>query len=694
MNKQQAQQRIEKLRKTIDHHRYLYYVLDRPEISDAAWDSLKHELENLEKQYPELITPDSPTQRVGGQPLEKFVKVEHPVPMLSFNDAFSEQEIKDWLQRAENYLKNEVKGGFYCEPKIDGLAISLIYKNGIFELGSTRGNGQIGEDVTQNLKTIKTIPLKIKKIDHQIYQQKYQARNLHEQKVEKLADQILANLNSKQELEVRGEVYVSKKDFYKINQQRQEKDLESFANPRNVAAGSIRQLDPQVAAERDLSCFIYSLKTDLDQITHEQEHFITKKLGFNVNNLCEYCQDLNQVFDYFKKIAQMRDRLPYEIDGVVILVNDNQVFKKLGVAGKAPRGAIAYKFPAEEATTVVENIQVQIGRTGALTPVAKLKPVQVGGVMVSSATLHNMDEIERLDVRIGDTVIIQRAGDVIPDIVKVLVDFRTGHEKKFHMPKTCPFCDGQIIQPVGEVAYYCTNKNCFAIRQRELYHFVSRQAFDIDGLGPKIINQLMNVGLVRDAADIFNLTQGDLKPLERFAEKSADNLVQAIEKSKTISLARFIFALGIRHVGEETAIVLAQHFKKLNKIQQASLEELENLRDIGSVVAKSIYDYFNDDKNLDLIQRLINSGVKIQSPQEISKKLTGQTFVLTGSLPNLTRDEAKLKIRELGGNISSSVSSQTDFVIAGDNPGSKFDKAQELGVKILNEQDFLDLIKN
>ncbi len=694
MTKKEVKQRIEKLKKVINYHRYLYHVLDRQEISDAALDSLKKELFDLEQQYPEFITSDSPTQRVGGKPLEEFKKVRHKVPMLSFNDAFFEEDVKAWLERDERQIREKITCGFFCEPKIDGLAISLVYKNGVFDVGSTRGDGIIGEEVTQNLKTIGSVPLKMERIPEKLYRKKYKVKDTREKKEEDFVEKLLDKFKAeKEELEVRGEVYVSKKDFEALNKRRIKEGLAPYANPRNLAAGSIRQLDPKVAAKRDLNCFAYSCKTDLAQETHEQEHIIAKKLGFRVNPLCSYCPDLKAVFAYHKKMQKMREKLPFEIDGIVVIINDNSIFKKLGVIGKAPRGAIAYKFPGKEATTVVKDIKVQVGRTGALTPVAALKPVSVAGVTVSSATLHNADEIKRLGVKIGDTVIIQRAGDVIPDVIKVLSKLRTGKEKEFRMPKKCPICGSKVIRPKGEVAYYCTNKKCFARQGRNLIHFVQKGAFDIEGLGPQIIDQLVDQGLIRDAADIFILKEGDLIPLERFAEKSAANLITSINKSREIHLARFIFALGIRHVGEETAIDLAHHFGNLERIKKASLANLEAVPDIGGVVAKSIYDYFRSKENLKLIDKFSKVGVKIIAPAIKKKILAGKTFVLTGTLATITREEAKNKIRELGGNVSSTVSKKTDYVIAGAKPGTKYDKAKRLKVKIIKEKEFLKMVK-
>lgn len=659
MTKQQAQQRIKKLRKTINRHRYLYHVLDKQEISDAALDSLKKELFDLEKEFPELITSDSPTQRVSGKPLEKFKKVKHPKPMLSFNDAFSEKDMEDWVSRISKLLtKKEVSEvDFFCELKIDGLAIELIYENEILKTGSTRGDGIIGEDITQNLKTIEAIPLHIGKF-----------------KIPSLTV-------------VRGEIFIPKKEF--------ERFKATYANPRNLAAGSVRQLDPKITASRNLDSFIYDLITVFDRVsTHEEKHKILKKLGFKTNPYNKYCKDLSEVFKFHKNIQKIREKIPYEIDGLVVIVNSNKIFEKLGIIGKAPRGAIAFKFPGRQATTIIEDIKVQIGRTGALTPVAYLKPVQVGGVMISRATLHNEDEIKRLGVKIKDTVIVARAGDVIPDIIKVLTDLRTGREKEFRMPEQCPVCGSKVKRPKGEALTRCLNPNCFAQRKEYFYHFVSKLAFDIEGLGPKIVDQLVEENLVSDPADLFELKQGDLLPLERFAEKSAENIIEAVQSKKEITLPRFIFALGIRNVGEETALDLAKHFGKLEQLQKAKLEELENIQDIGPIVAKSIYNWFREKRNIEFLEKL-KRVVRIKN-YELgikNKKLKGKTFVLTGELQSMNRDEAKQRIRELGGDISESVSKKTDYVIVGSEPGSKYQKAKKLGIEIINEGQFLKLLR-
>lgn len=687
LTKEEAKRRIEKLRKEIQHHDYLYYVLDKPEISDAAYDSLKRELIELEKQFPEFITPDSPTQRVGGPPLEKFEKVKHKVPMLSLQDAMDEKELKDWQERIKKLLAPSEKLDYFAELKMDGLAVSLIYKNGIFYKGATRGDGFTGEDVTQNLKTIKTIPLRLRLEELEKFLKK------------KIKEKII---------EIRGEVFMSKKAFLELNEEQKKKKEPLFANPRNAAAGSVRQLDPKITASRKLDFYGYQIITEIGQKTHQEVHQFLKILGFKENPHNQFCKNIEEVINFHQKISKLREKLPYEIDGIVVTVNDDKIFKKLGVVGRTPRGSIAFKFPGLEATTKIKDIIVQVGRTGKLTPIAILEPVRVGGVTISRATLHNEDEIKRLDVKIGDTVIVQRAGDVIPDIKGVIKSLRPKGAKEFSMPKKCPICGSKVYKKEGEVDYYCSNKKCFALERRYLYHFVSKKAFDIEHLGPKIIDQLVNEGLIKDAADIFSLTQGDLEPLERFAEKSAQNLVEAIKKAKKILLPRFIYSLGIRHVGEETAQLLAQQviakskikneklkIKEVLKIFQAiSLEELQKIPDIGPIVGKSIYDWFHDKKNIKFLEKLEKAGVELEVPKiKISQKLKGLTFVLTGALKSMTREEAKEKIRLLGGNVSSSVSKNTDYVIVGEEPGSKYEKAKKLGVRIIDENGFLEMIK-
>ena len=688
MAKEEIKKRIEKLRKLINHYRYLYHVLDRQEISDAALDSLKKELFDLEQQYPEFITPDSPTQRVGGKPSKKFEKVKHPKPMLSFNDAFSKKDMEDWLERNSKFLTNDEIGeiDYYCEPKLDGLAIEFIYENGILKLGSTRGDGLIGEDVTQSLKTIDAIPLKLREVSFII-------KDLEKDNLREIAQNIRSN--GLKEVVARGEAIITKENFKKVNEEQKKLNLPTFANPRNLAAGSIRQLDPKITLKRKLDSNAYALITDFGQKTHEEEHKILQVLGFKTNNKYnKYCKNLEEVFEFHEFWQKNREKLPYEIDGIVIQINNNKIFNKLGVIGKAPRGAIAYKFPLKQTTTIVEDIKIQVGRTGALTPVAVLKPVEVGGVTISRATLHNEDEIKRLGVKIGDTVIVGRAGDVIPDIIKVLPELRTGKEREFKIPKFCPSCGTELLKPKGEAIWHCQNPKCSAQQREYFYHFVSRGAFDINGLGPKIIDRLIDEGLISDPADLFRLKEGDILSLERFAEKSAQNLISAIQLKKKITMQRLILALGIRNVGAETSRDLAEHFGSIEKLEKANLEDLQKIVDVGPVVAKSIYNFFKTKRNLDFIKKLKEVGIEIiREKVFVLPKFKDKSFVLTGTLESIARGETKNKIRLLGGEVSESVSKKTDYIIVGKNPGSKYDKAKELGTKIISENEFLKMIK-
>jgi len=676
MAKPEAKKRIQKLRKVINYHRYLYHVLDRQEISDAALDSLKHELYQLEEKFPEFITPDSPTQRIGGEPLKEFVKVEHKIPMLSIEDIFTEEELKKW----EDYLKRLIpfaKFEYFSELKIDGFAVTLIYKQGLLVTGATRGNGKIGEDVTQNLKTIESIPLKLE---------------IHSKPPIKEIEENLKRLIKKGKIEIRGEVYMGKRDFEKFNKYLEKRGEKTYANPRNLAAGSIRQLDPKLALTRPLKFLAYSIVTKFGQSKHSQEHQILPCLGFKTDS-GKVCKDLNQIVDFWREIAKKRENLPFQIDGVVITVNDNSLFQTLGVVGKSPRGVRAFKFSPKQTTTIVKDIKVQIGRTGAITPIALLKPVQVGGVRISRATLHNAAEIKRLGVKIGDTVIVERAGDVIPAVVKVLVELRTGKEKEFQFPKTCPVCGTKLVKPKEEVIFRCPNRDCLAKIKEFFYHFVSKKAFDIEGLGPQIINQLMDENLISDASDIFELREEELIPLERFAEKSSKNLIEAIQKSKKISLSRFIYSLGIRHVGEETATSLANYFGNINKLKNAKKEDLEKIPDVGGIVAESIYKFFQNKRNEKLIDDLLKTGIKILGPEKVGKKLAGKIFVITGILKTISRAEAERKIRLLGGHPTNSVSKNTNYLVVGKEPGSKLEKAKKLGVKIIEEKEFLEMIK-
>ena len=676
MTRAQASQRIGKLKKLINHHRYLYHVLDREEISAAALDSLKKELFDLEQQFPGLITVDSPTQRQGSQPLVKFVKVRHETAMLSFTDAFSEPDLRDWLERNEKLLTGEEKKriDFYCEPKLDGLAIELVYEKGILKTGSTRGDGRWGEDVTQNLRTIESLPLSLEN----------------------------PPADSRRVI-VRGEVIITKKQFIRINQDQVKRSLAPFANPRNLAAGSIRQLDPQVTAARRLDVNLYDLVTDLGQKTHEQKHRLLPALGFKTNNqYSRRCSNLEGVIEFRDYWRKNREQLPYEIDGVVVTINDNQIFEKLGIVGKAPRGAVAFKFPLRQATSVVQDVVFQVGRTGALTPVAILEPVSISGVTISRATLHNQDEIKKLGLKIGDSVIIGRAGDVIPDVIRVLPELRTGREKNIIHPRVCPSCQNELVRPEKEIVWRCPNTRCPSRSRKNFYHFVSRAAFDIVGLGPKIVDRLLDENLVQDPGDLFLLKEGDLFALERFGEKSAQNLVASIQSRRKITFSRFLYALAPRHVGAETARALAEHFGPsadgLEKLKKSNLEELQKIADVGPIVAQSICEYFSNRANLAFLAKLKKAGVQIKNEKRSfssrgqSEGLRGLTFVLTGSLESLTREQAKEKIRSLGGDVSESLSSKINYLVVGQNPGSKLARARRLGIRVLAEPEFLKMI--
>lgn len=673
MKKVEVKKRIKRLKKVINRHRYLYHALDRPEVSDAAWDSLKHELFLLEQQYPDLVTPDSPTQRVGGRALDKFTKINHRTPMLSIEDIFSFEELESW----EKYLlklSNTKKLGYFSELKIDGFAVSLLYRNGVLEYGTTRGDGKTGEDVTQNLKTIESIPLKL-----QVHK-----KSKYSEKLEQLIE--------KGTIEIRGEVYMKKKAFKDFNRKREKEGKEVYSNPRNLAAGSIRQLDSKLAASRPLEFIGYDMITEFGQNSHDQEHETMNVLGFKTDKTALVCKDIKEVDAYYKRIEKKRDSLSFQVDGVVVSVNDNKEFLNLGVTGKSPRAIRALKFAGKQTTTRIIDIQPQVGRTGAITPVAHLEPINFGGVRVTRATLHNSEEIKKLGVKIGDTVIVERAGDVIPVVVKVLKELRTGKEKSYNFPSRCPVCDSKLHRPKREKIWRCPSSFCRAQQKRIFYHFVSKKAFNIEGLGPKIINQLLEAGVISQAFDIFKLEEGDLIGLDRFAEVSASNLIKSIKESREVSLSRFIYSLGIRHVGEETAIDLAQKYHSLKSIGNATIEELEGIPDVGSVVAKSIYSWFHKKQNQELLDGLIDAGVSIKELGGISGgKLKGKTFVLTGHLDSMTRDEVKDIIRNAGGDVSESVSKKTSYLVVGKSPGSKLEKARELGVDVIGEKGFLKL---
>jgi DNA ligase (NAD+) len=661
--------RVEKLRKTIEHHRYLYHVHDKEDISPQALDSLKHELAILEKKYPKLITPDSPTQRVSGAPLPSFKKLEHKIRQWSFNDVFSEDEVREFDTRIKKILSKhfnkKITPTYTCELKIDGLKIVLTYENGLLKTAATRGDGKIGEDVTHNVKTIESVPLKLKK------------------NVSVVAE---------------GEIWLSKKELSRINLLRKKRGDTPFANPRNAAAGSIRQLDPRIAAERHLDSFVYDLANINNSSinTQVEELAFLKDLGFKVNKHYKHCKDFNDIISFWEKWKKRASAEQYLLDGVVVKVNEKKYQDVLGYTGKAPRFAVAFKFPAEQVTTTIKDITIQVGRTGVLTPVALLLPVKVAGSMVSRATLHNEDEIKRLDVRIGDTVIIQKAGDVIPDIVSVVTEMRTGLEKRYNFPTHVTDCggDGRIERVPGQVAYRCVNKDSFAQKRRKFYHFVSKKAFNIEGLGPKIVDLLLDQKLVSSPDEIFILTEDDLHELPGFKDKAARNIIQSIYKSTKISLPRFLYSLSINHVGEETAEYIAHVFGDIERISTASKEELESLEGVGCVVADTIYKWFRNKNNLLLLRRLLQH-VEIISDKTTLKKLSlgGKRFVLTGSLRTLTRDEAREKIRALGGKISGSVSRSTDFLVVGESPGSKYKEARALEIHTLTENELLDMIK-
>jgi DNA ligase (NAD+) len=680
MDKQVARQKAEKLRKLIDHHRYLYHVLDKQEISEEVLDSLKKELFDIEEKYPDLITPFSPTQRIGGKPLTKFNKISRKTPMLSLNDAFSEQDMHDWLKRIEKIADQKLD--FFCELKIDGLAFELIYSKGFLKTGSTRGDGVTGEDVTENLKTINSIPLELR-----IDADSLKKINLDSQKIKEAV--------SKQEIVVRGEAFINKKTFDKINKEREKENLDLYANPRNVAAGSIRQLDPRTAASRKMDSFAYDLVTDLGIETHQKKHELLRSLGFKVNSHEKACSGIDQVFSFYQKTVSLRNELPYEIDGVVTTVNNNKVFSLLGSVGKAPRGAVAYKFALKQATTIVEDISIQVGRTGVLTPVALLKPVNLSGVMISRATLHNQDEIERLGLKIKDTVIVGRAGDVIPDVLEVITSLRTGKEKNFVFPDKCPSC-GKLIKKVKKTAtvFYCLNKECPARRKEFFSYFISRKGFNFEGLGEETVTKLIEKRVVDSPADLFFLTQEDFLKLEGFQEKSALNAFQAIKNKKRISLTRLIYSLGIENVGEETAFVLAQEFKNLTNLKKASLEKLIKIKDIGPITAEYIYHWFRDKNNLAFLERINQAGVTFfLEKTNKDQRFKNKNFVLTGTLGSMSREKAGQRIKELGGKVSQSVSTSTNFIVVGDNPGSKLKKAQKLGIEILKEEQFIGKTK-
>ncbi|RLC94915.1 MAG: DNA ligase (NAD(+)) LigA [Chloroflexi bacterium] len=662
-----ARKRIEELRALINYHNYRYYVLDSPEISDAEYDQLMLELKHLEAHHPQLITPDSPTQRVGAAPLEAFGVVEHRLPLLSLGNVFSGDELFAWHRRVSN-LAGEEGLDFVCEIKLDGLAVALTYENGSLVIGATRGDGYRGEDVTLNLRTIRSIPLSVPR-------------------------------NAPPRFEVRGEVYLSRAGFKRLNEQRAREGLSLFANPRNAAAGSLRQLDPRVTAQRPLDIYIYALgyaEGAAVPDTHWERLEYLRSIGFKVNPHNRLCRTIGEVQDYYREWAERRESLPYDADGVVVKVNSIEMQSRLGTVGHEPRWAIAYKFPATQGTTVLKQILVNVGRTGSLNPYAVLEPVSVGGVTIKQAALHNEEDIRRKDIRIGDTVIVQRAGEVIPEIVGPVVSKRTGNEQVFSMPSHCPVCGAEVIKPADEAMHRCPNSACPAQAFEKLKHFVSRGAMDIDGIGEKLCAALMETGLVNDIADLYYLSREQLAGLERMGDKSASNVIQSIERSKSRPVSRLIFALGIPHVGSETADLLASRFHSLDRLAQATEEELLSIPSIGPKIAQSIVAFFRQEGNQRIIRKLRQAGVRLaeEVPAEPTElPLAGLEFVLTGRLESFTRQEAEERIKALGGSVGSSVTRKTSYVVVGKEPGSKLDKAASLGIRQLTEQQFLEMLK-
>ncbi|MEG9487175.1 NAD-dependent DNA ligase LigA [Mannheimia indoligenes] len=663
-------EQIEQLRQTLRQYEYEYHVLDNPSVPDAEYDRLMNELKNIEWQHPELITADSPTQRVGAKPLSGFAQVTHEMPMLSLDNAFGDDDLDGFLRRMESYIINNPNElAFCCEPKLDGLAVSILYENGLLTRAATRGDGTTGEDITANIRTIRNIPLK------------------------------LNTLNPPARLEIRGEVFMPQAGFNELNEKALAKGEKTFANPRNAAAGSLRQLDPKITRQRPLvlnayGIGVYESDDELPNTQFERLQWL-KSLGIPVNNEIRLAQGKTELLAYYAEIQAKRPTLGYDIDGTVLKVNDIALQEQLGFISRSPRWAIAYKFPAQEEMTILKEVDFQVGRTGAITPVAKLEPVFVAGVTVSNATLHNGDEIERLGIVIGDTVIIRRAGDVIPQITGVVAERRPENAKKIEFPTACPICNSAVVRVEGEAVARCTGGLfCGAQRKEALKHFVSRKAMDIDGVGEKLIEQLMARELIKTPADLFKLDHTTLMRLERMGEKSAQNALNSIEKAKNTTLPRFLFSLGIREVGEATALNLANHFGSLEAIRQADFEQLKEVQDVGEVVANRIVSFWQEPHNVEVVEDLIAQGVhweNVVKTEIADNPLKDKNVVLTGTLTQLTRDEAKALLQSLGCKVSGSVSSKTDYLIAGEKAGSKLTKAQELGIQILTEQDFIDL---
>lgn len=669
MNLHEAEKRIKEQRRTLDHHNYLYYILDSPEISDDEYDRLFRELKGLEDQYPQFSDPNSPTRRVGSKPLDKFDQVKHTVPMLSLDNVFSPEEFEQFAGRINRFLGRSGPYDFVGEPKLDGLGVELLYERGVFKVGSTRGDGYTGEDVTQNLRTVKSIPMYL--IDD--------------------------TYPLPERIEVRGEVIMNKKDFLRLNTQREERGEPVFSNPRNAAAGSLRQLDPKVTADRNLDIILYAVGSceGTEFITHMDmlEHF--KAWGLKTNTLNELLYTKDDVFRYFSDIENMRDKLPYECDGVVFKINAIPLQRSLGEVSRNPRWAIAYKFKPRTAMSRVLDIIPQVGRTGILTPVAVLEPVTIGGARIQRSTLHNQDEVDKKDIRIGDTVVVERAGDVIPGVVNVVKEKRTGKEKPFKMPERCPVCGSKIEKSEDEVYYRCINISCPAQVKERIRHFSSRGAMNIEGLGEKWIGTLVDKGIIKDVSSLYGLKKNDIISVERMGDVLAQKLIDAIRKSRDAHFDRFIFALGILHVGEHIARTLAMKFKGIDELEKVSREELRQIEGIGPEIAGSVYDFFNTEENKALL-KILRSYVEIRNPYEgaVTGHLKGKRFVFTGGLATISRDGAKGLVEQHGGGVTEAVSKKVDYVVEGDQPGSKLDKARTLGIKIITEQEFFKLIKS
>jgi DNA ligase (NAD+) len=663
--------RAEKLRELINDYRYNYHVLNKSIMSEAATDSLKHELSQIEEAHPELITPDSPTQRVAGEPLPGFKQIRHSSRMLSLNDVFSEEEFETWVKRISKLAPNS-KLDFFMDVKMDGFAAALVYEDGVLSQGITRGDGFVGEDVTANVRTIDSVPLRLRA----------GAKNKN---------------FLKGRTEIRGEIVMYKKDFEKLNEEKKKKGLPLFANPRNTAAGTVRQLDPKLVAARPLQFHAYDLiRENPDEVpTNEFAYQAIRDLGLIANSVAKTTKSTKDVIKFANEWEEKRKNLPFNTDGLVVKVNDRKLSRRLGVVGKAPRGAAAYKYPAEQSTTKVKDIFVSIGRTGSATPVAMLEPVVVAGSTVQMATLHNEGEVHRKDIRIGDTVIIQKAGDVIPEVVEPLVKLRTGSEKKFVMPAYCPDCNTKLVKAKEtEAIWRCPNENCPSRAWKLIQHFASKAALDIEGMGEKNVIALIKAELIKDSADIYKVTKEDLLKLERFADISAEKLVKAIQSKKNPPLERFVYGLGIRQVGVQTAIDLSNHFKTLERVSNSTIDELSEIEGIGEVVAESIVEWFEEPRNKRLLEKFEKFGVRPESAHEVTGPLSGKNFVVTGSLESMSREEAAEKIRALGGTFQSSVGKETDYLVVGANVGeSKLKKARDIGTKQINEEEFITLIR-